>query len=320
MRIVSEKRKIGMKSKIKIIGPLLLLLTALLWGIAFVAQSVGTEHAGPFTFNGVRTIIGAFSVLPVALFFRRQNEKKLTTPKTKEEKKQDNKLLLKAGFMCGIVLFVATNLQNKAFEYTDAGKIAFITSLYILFVPVFGLLFLRKKVRAILWPCFAMGLIGMFLLCMGEATHGINTGDLLTFACSIVFAVHILVVDSYVDRVDPVMMSCVQFFVAGVLTMILAFIFEEPSIAGIRACLGAILYAGICSSGIAYTLQIVGQKYTEATVATLLLSMESVFGVISSAIVLHETMTVREVVGCVLMFVAIIVSQLPERKKEVVKV
>ena len=308
-----------MKSKIKIIGPLMLLLTALLWGIAFVAQSVGTEQAGPFTFNGVRTIIGACSVLPVALFFRRQNEKKLTVPKTREEKKQDNKLLLKAGVICGIVLFAATNLQNKAFDYTDAGKIAFITSLYILFVPVFGLLFLRKKVRAILWPCFVVGLVGMFLLCMGEATQGINTGDLLTFGCSVVFAVHILVVDKYVDRVDPVMMSCIQFFVAGILTMILAFIFEEPSIAGVRACIGAILYAGICSSGIAYTLQIVGQKYTEATVATLLLSMESVFGVISSAIILHETMSAREVIGCVLMFAAIIVSQLPEKKKEAQK-
>lgn len=303
--------------KAKFLGPLMLLLTALLWGIAFVAQSVGTEQTGPLTFNGVRTIIGAVCVLPVALFFRRKNEKKLTVPKTEEEKKEDNRILLKAGVLCGLVLFCATNLQNLAFEYTDAGKIAFITSLYMLFVPVFGLVFLRKKVRAILWPCCAVGLLGMFLLCMGEAAHGINKGDVLTLACSVVFAVHILVVDRYVDRVDPVMMSCIQFFVAGTLTVICAFIFEEPSIAGIRACIGAILYAGICSSAIAYTLQIVGQKYTEATVATILLSMESVFGAISSAIILHETMTVREVIGCALMFVAIIVSQLPEKKKAV---
>ncbi|MBQ3085983.1 MAG: DMT family transporter [Clostridia bacterium] len=303
--------------KAKFLGPLMLLLTALLWGIAFVAQSVGTEQAGPLTFNGVRTIIGAVCVLPVALFFRRKNEKKLTVPKTEEEKKEDNRILLKAGVLCGLVLFCATNLQNLAFEYTDAGKIAFITSLYMLFVPVFGLVFLRKKVRAILWPCCAVGLLGMFLLCMGEAAHGINKGDVLTLACSVVFAVHILVVDRYVDRVDPVMMSCIQFFVAGTLTVICAFILEEPSIAGIRACIGAILYAGICSSAIAYTLQIVGQKYTEATVATILLSMESVFGAISSAIILHETMTVREVIGCALMFVAIIVSQLPEKKKAV---
>lgn len=303
--------------KAKFLGPLMLLLTALLWGIAFVAQSVGTEQAGPLTFNGVRTIIGAVCVLPVALFFRRKNEKKLTVPKTEEEKKEDNRILLKAGVLCGLVLFCATNLQNLAFEYTDAGKIAFITSLYMLFVPVFGLVFLRKKVRAILWPCCAVGLLGMFLLCMGEAAHGINKGDVLTLACSVVFAVHILVVDRYVDRVDPVMMSCIQFFVAGTLTVICAFIFEEPSIAGIRACIGAILYAGVCSSAIAYTLQIVGQKYTEATVATILLSMESVFGAISSAIILHETMTVREVIGCALMFVAIIVSQLPEKKKAV---
>ncbi|MBR6779781.1 MAG: DMT family transporter [Clostridia bacterium] len=303
--------------KAKFLGPLMLLLTALLWGIAFVAQSVGTEQAGPLTFNGVRTIIGAVCVLPVALFFRRKNEKKLTVPKTEEEKKEDNRILLKAGVLCGLVLFCATNLQNLAFEYTDAGKIAFITSLYMLFVPVFGLVFLRKKVRVILWPCCAVGLLGMFLLCMGEAAHGINKGDVLTLACSVVFAMHILVVDRYVDRVDPVMMSCIQFFVAGTLTVICAFIFEEPSIAGIRACIGAILYAGVCSSAIAYTLQIVGQKYTEATVATILLSMESVFGAISSAIILHETMTVREVIGCALMFVAIIVSQLPEKKKAV---
>lgn len=303
--------------KAKILGPMMLLLTALLWGIAFVAQSVGTEQAGPLTFNGVRTLIGAVSVLPVALFFRRKNERQLAVSKTAEEKKNDTKVLLKAGVACGLVLFGATNLQNLAFEYTDAGKIAFITSLYILFVPVFGLLILRKKVRGILWPCCAVGLIGMFLLCMGESSQGINKGDLLTLGCSVVFAVHILVVDRYVDRVDPVMMSCIQFFVAGSLTTICAFIFEEPSIAGVRACIGAILYAGICSSAIAYTLQIVGQKYTEATVATLLLSMESVFGAISSAIVLHETMTVREVIGCALMFVAIIVSQLPEKKKAV---
>lgn len=309
-----------MNKKMRILGPLMLLLTALLWGIAFVAQSVGTEQAGPFTFNGVRTIIGAFCVLPVALILRRSKEKKLSAPKTAQEKKRDNKLLAKAGVLCGVVLFFATNLQNCAFEYTDAGKIAFITSLYILFVPVFGLVFLRKKVRAILWPCFAVGLVGMFLLCMGEASHGINKGDLLTIACSVVFAVHILVVDQYVDRVDPVMMSCIQFFVSGVLTMICAFLFEDPNLEVIRACLGAILYAGVCSSGIAYTLQIVGQKYTEATVATLLLSMESVFGVLSSAVILHESMTVREIVGCVLMFVAIIVSQLPERKKEGIKI
>ena len=305
--------------KLKIAGPLMLLLTALLWGIAFVAQSVGTEQAGPFTFNGVRTVIGAFCVLPVALILRKGNDKKRLTPQSPEEKKQDTKLLLKSGCLCGVVLFAATNLQNCAFEYTDAGKIAFITSLYILFVPVFGLLFLRKKVRAILWPCFAVGLIGMFLLCMGDASLGINKGDLLTIACSVVFAVHILAVDKFVDRVDPVMMSCIQFFVSGFLTMICAFLFEEPSIGAIRACLGAILYAGICSSGVAYTLQIVGQKYTEATVATLLLSMESVFGVISSAIVLKESMTGREIVGCVLMFAAIIVSQLPEKKKSTTK-
>lgn len=289
-------------------GVFMLLLTAFIWGSSFVAQGIGMEETEAFTFNGVRTLLGAVVLLPViAVGEVRRNSK---SPVSKDTKRAENKKILKRGAVLGVALCVASNLQQFAFNWTSPGKIAFITAFYMLFVPVLGL-FLKKKVALPTWLCIAAGCVGLYFLCIcGKGLSGINFGDFLAFLCSIAFAVHILTVERIAGDVDSVKLSCVQFAVSGVITCILMFIFENPSVAVLKSSAVPILYSGCLSCGVAYTLQIVGQKYTESTVASLLMCMESVFGVVCSAIVLKEKMTVWETVGCVIMFVAIIVSQI----------
>ena len=227
----------------------------------------------------------------------------------KEVKKAENIKILKRGAILGIALCVAGNLQQFAFNWTSPGKIAFITAFYMLFVPVLGL-FLKKKVALPTWLCIAAGCVGLYFLCIcGKGLSGINFGDFLAFLCSIAFAVHILAVERLAADVDSVKVSCVQFFVSGTITCVLMFIFENPSIAALKTAVIPLMYSGFLSCGVAYTLQIVGQKYTESTVASLLMCTESVFGVVCSAIILKEKMTVWETVGCVIMFIAIIASQ-----------
>lgn len=305
-----------MKSR-QIRNSILLVLTAFIWGIAFVAQSEGGNAVGPFTFNGIRSLIGSIVLLPVIALLDRM---KLTSkkPVTKAEKKT----LLIGGLSCGVLLFLASSAQQLGICLgTPAGKAGFLTACYILLVPVLGL-FLKKKCGAKVWVGIAITLVGLYLLCMSE-TLRLQRSDLLLLACALLFAVHILVIDYFSPRVDGVRMSCIQFFVCGILSLIPMFFSEIR--AGADVWLAnltdpgawlAILYAGVLSCGVAYTLQIVGQNGINPTVASLLLSLESVFSVLAGWIILKQSLGAKELLGCGLIFIAIILAQLPEKKKQ----
>lgn len=287
---------------------LLLLLTAFIWGVAFVAQSVGGDAVGCFTFNGVRSLLGAAVLVPVILVLDRQKKKT-------DHSKQDPKQLLIGGVCCGLLLFAATNFQQVGISYTTVGKAGFLTALYILIVPIFGI-FLKRKVGSKIWLGVVLATIGLYLLCMTSESFSLSKGDFLVLICAVIFSLHILVIDHFSPKVDGVKMSCVQFFVCGILSMVLAFIFETPSLGAILEGWLPIAYAGALSCGAGYTLQIVGQKNMDPTVASLILSLESVFSVLAGFVILHQTLSVRELTGCVLMFAAIILAQLPERKNK----
>lgn len=289
----------------------MLLLTALIWGSSFVAQSVGMESVEGFTFNGIRTLLGAFVLLPFVLIRDRIQAKNMTTQQIQARKTLNKKTVI-YGTILGVVFCAAGNFQQFAFEYSTSGKIAFITALYMFFVPLFGLV-LKKRVPLLTWICVIFGFVGLYFLCIDPADFGsINRGDFRAFICSVLFAVHILLIEKFAPDVDGVKLSCVQFFVSGIISCVLMFIFENPQMDAILTAAVPILYAGIMSCGLAYTFQIVGQKYTEATVASLIMCMESVFAVLAAALILHETLSGREVIGCVIMFGAIILSELSE--------
>lgn len=287
---------------------LLLLLTAFIWGVAFVAQSVGGDAVGCFTFNGVRCLLGAAVLVPVILVLDRQKKKT-------DHSKQDPKQLLIGGVCCGLLLFVATNFQQVGISYTTVGKAGFLTALYILIVPIFGI-FLKRKVGSKIWLGVVLATIGLYLLCMTSESFSLSKGDLLVLVCAVVFSLHILVIDHFSPKVDGIKMSCVQFFVCGILSMVLAFTFEKPSLDAVLSGWLPIAYAGVLSCGAGYTLQIIGQKNMDPTVASLILSLESVFSVLAGFVILHQTLSVRELTGCVLMFAAIILAQLPDRKNK----
>lgn len=294
--------------KTQLKGVLMLLLTAFIWGSSFVAQSVGMENVQAFTFGGIRTLMGAAALLPVILIREISDSKKLT-PAQKAEKKTVSMRSYKHGVILGLALCVASNFQQWAFNYTASGKIAFITAFYMLFVPILGL-FLKKKVPLFTWLCAALGCAGLYFLCIaGKGLSDINKGDVLSFICSIFFAVHILVIERFEGGCDAIKLSFTQFLVSGGITCVLMFIFDSPDINAINGAIIPLLYSGVMSCGVAYTLQIVGQKYTEATLASLLMCMESVFGVLCGAIVLKERLTTFEIIGCVVMFAAIVLSQ-----------
>ena len=303
-----------MKNK-SIGGSLCLTLAALLWGSTFVAQEVNT--VGSFTFQGVRSMVGSLFLLVVIGIMTAIKKAKGTYVKPTKE---DNKNLILGGVACGLVLCLSMNLQQFGIALgSEAGKAGFITAMYILLVPVYGL-FAHKKVGLRIWGCIAIAVAGLFLLCIDLSKIGSGTGmsicigDVFVMLCAFSFALHIITVDKFVDKVDGVKLSLMQFVVAGTISLVLMFIFEQPTVSGIVKGAFPILYAGICSSGIAYTLQIVGQKNTPAVIASLLMSLESVFAVISGMIVLHQIPTTKETIGCVLMFIAIIIAQLPEKK------
>ncbi len=293
-------------------GNILLLITALIWGSAFVAQSVGMEHIGAFTFQCTRSLVGSAVLVPVFLI---KDAVKKRSGACAEAKKSSRATLWKAGVICGIIMTVASNLQQVGIQYTTAGKAGFITALYIVIVPVLGL-FMGKKLSARIWLCIAMALVGLYLLSMTGGFR-LSKGDTLVLLCAVAFSFHIVTVDHYVSLVDGVKLSCIQFMVCGVLSGIMMLIFERPTLSGLAAAAGPVLYAGVLSCGVGYTFQIIGQKYTKPTVASLLMSLESVFAVIAGMLVLHEIPAARETVGCVIMFAAIIITQLPERKKAV---
>ena len=295
-----------MSSKLKNDG--LLMLTALIWGSAFVAQRVGMDHLGPFTFNSIRCLMGSIVLIPL-IVYRKKRREMSDIPMVKEDKKS----LIIGGILCGIAMAVASSLQQFGLVYTTAGKAGFITALYILIVPILGL-FIGKKVGKKVWIGVAFAVVGMYLLCIKEG-FSISYGDTLVILCAVVFSIHILLIDHFSPRVDGVKLSCIQFAICAVICAVPMFAFETPTMANIFAATVPLLYAGVLSCGVAYTLQIIAQKNTDPTVASLILSLESVFAVLTSWIVIHEALTLREIFGCVLMFVAIILAQLPEKNK-----
>ena len=285
-----------------------LVLAAFFWGTTFVAQkSAVTDSLGPFTFNGIRCMIGSIALMPLAV-------SKLGKPPQREHQPPTPlKKQFLYGAVCGLILFASTNLQQWGLSDTTAGKSGFVTALYVVLVPVFGLLFFRKKVGWNIWPAVMMAAVGLYLLCVKEG-FTVQKGDVITFFCAIVFAFHILAIDSFTDKISGVTLSCIQFFVTGTLSLICMFIFEHPTWEVVRSAGGALLYAGILSCGVAYTLQIVGQKHTDPTVASLLMSLESVFAVLSDWVILEQDMEPGEIIGCVIMFAAIVFAQLPINK------
>lgn len=286
---------------------LLLFLTATIWGVAFVAQSVGMDYVEPFTFNAVRNMIGAIVLLPCIGLLNRLNGKD-----NGEAGEPQKKTLIIGGISCGVLLFIASNLQQFGIQYTTVGKAGFITAMYIVLVPVFGI-FLHKKAGLKIWAAVALAVAGLYLLCMTDGSFSLQMGDLLVLACAVAFSFHILVIDYFSPKVDGVKLSCIQFFTCAVLSAIGMLLFEEPKLSQILAAWVPILYAGVMSCGVAYTLQIIGQKGMNPTVASLILSLESVVSLLAGWVILGQKLSKRELAGCALAFAAIILVQLPSK-------
>lgn len=288
---------------------LILLLTATIWGVAFVAQSVGMDYVGGFTFNAVRSIIGSIVLLSVIWFLDKQ---KAPAKRTEQERRAERKTLVMGGIACGICLCLASNFQQFGIKYTTVGKAGFITACYIVIVPIIGL-FMKKKCSPFIWAAVIMALIGLYLLCITD-DFSIGKGDILVLICAVLFSLHILVIDYFSPMVDGVKMSCIQFLVCGVLSGIPALVFEHPQWSSILAAWQPVLYAGVMSCGVAYTLQIVGQKNMNPTVASLILSLESCISVLAGWIILGQKLSAKEILGCFIMFAAIILAQLPQKE------
>lgn len=284
----------------------LLFLAAFIWGIAFVAQSVGMDYMGPLTFNGIRFLMGSMVLLPFILYRRSKNRKAEVTPYAAST-------TLIGGVCCGLALCAAALLQQYGIMYTTVGKAGFITTLYIILVPFFGI-FLKRKIPGKIWIGAGIAAVGMYLLCMSEKL-ALSKGDAFVFVCAVLFAIHILVIDNFSPKADGVELSCIQFFTAGMIAIILAFIFEQPTLGGVIAGIIPLAYAGILSSGVAYTFQVLGQKNMDPTIASLILSMESVVSVLAGFVILKQALTIKELLGCVLVFLAVILVQLPDRRK-----
>ena len=319
-----------MNSQIR--GTVLLFITALIWGTAFVAQSVGAETMGPFTFNFARAILAGIFLIPTSAVMSaidRKNGLSTTVdgtaagtsvqaaengPEAEKSAKSGGKTLIIGGIACGVALFVASNLQQLGIQYTTIGKAGFLTAMYILLVPIASI-FLGKKPGAKVWIGVVIAVVGMYMLCMTQGLT-IAPGDFYTILCAFAFTVQIMLIDHFSPKVDGVKMSCIQFWVVALLSAIMMMIFEKPDPAVMLAAWKSIAYAGIMSSGVAYTLQIIAQKDLNPTVASLLMSLESVISALSGWLILHQSMSFREICGCVLMFAAIILAELPDRKNK----
>lgn len=293
-----EQKRISLRYSLLLFG------AAVIWGVAFVAQSVGMDYMGPFTFNGVRFLIGGIVLLPVIRYRERKREEK-----GKEAGAAGRKELLRGGVCCGAVLCAASLLQQIGIQYTTVGKAGFLTTLYIIIVPVCGI-FLHKKIGARVWTGAVIAVAGMYLLCISGG-FTVGRGDGYVLLCALVFSGHILVVDYFSPKTDSVKLSCLQFLTSGIICTVLALILEKPGIDALLAGWMPILYAGVFSCGVAYTLQVVGQKKVEPTVASLILSMESVVSVLAGWVILGQKLSARELCGCVLVFFAVILVQIP---------
>lgn len=290
------------------------ILAAFIWGTAFVAQDLCADSIGAFAFNATRYFIAVLALLVVILISDKVKKNKPTL--TAQEKKAANKQLWLGGLCCGAALAIASNFQQAGLVAgTDAGKAGFITALYVVLVPVFGLFF-KRKVSLPTWIAVMLSVVALYLLCI-KGDFSLAPGDLLVLVCAVCFAVHILVIDHFTAYCDGVKLSCLQFLFAGIISTICMFIFEDVDFAAILSCALPLLYVGIFSCGVGYTLQILAQKDSNPTVVTILLSLESVFAVIAGAIILKQQMTVREYIGCAIMFAAVILAQVqfPTRQK-----
>ena len=305
-------------------GNALLLLAAFIWGLSFVAQSEGMKYIGPFAFIGIRSMLAGVSL---AVFLgiraavtsgkRRKGEtSRQATEDVTEAKGTGKNLLLLGGVSCGIVLFAATMLQQIGILHNnEPGKAGFITALYLILVPLAGVFF-RKKIGAKVWIAVVLAVCGMYLLCITEGFH-ITTGDLYLLGCAVVFTVHILVIDYFSPKVDGVAMSCIQFLLCGGLGMTGMFLTETVELSHVLEAWLPLIFSGVFSGGVAYTLQIVAQKDTEPAIASLLMSLESVFAVFGEWLVLGQLMSKRELFGCALMFAGILLTQLPEKREKI---
>ena len=289
-------------------GSLLLVLATLIWGSTFVAQSTGMDHIGPFTFQAVRCFLAVIGLAPLCLIadrFKKDGKNFFSRWKDKN--------LWRAGILCGIPLFLGCNLQQMGLVDTDAGKSAFLTAMYIVIVPVLGI-FLKRKPSKMIFVCVALAVAGLYCLsCVGVTR--VNTGDLLLLGCAFAFAVQIIMVEFFGLNVDALRLNMIQALVCALLSSVLMFSFEAPTWQAIGDAWLPLAYAGFLSMGIAYFLQILGQKDLELSVASILLSMESVFAAVFGALLLRETMTAWEWLGCFLMFSALILSQVKFKKK-----
>jgi hypothetical protein len=297
-----------MKQQIK--SSLILLLTATIWGVAFVAQSVGMEYIGPFTFNAIRCVLGGLALIPVILVLKKKKE-----TGAENQEKEDKKTLWAGGIACGVILCIASNLQQFGIMEASVGKSGFFTALYIVMIPVIGI-FIGKRPGIKLWFCVALAVVGMYLLCMKDGSFTIDRADIMLLLCALAFSFHILVVDYFSPKVDGVKMSCIQFFVCGVLSAVGMLFTEIPDISNIQAAWLPLLYAGLLSCGVGYTLQIVGQKGINPVIASLIMSLESVISALAGWVILGQVLSPKEILGCVLMFVAIIITQIPIGNKK----
>lgn len=297
-----------MKQQIK--SSLILLLTATIWGVAFVAQSVGMEYIGPFTFNAIRCVLGGLVLIPVILVLKKKKE-----TGAENQEKEDKKTLWTGGIACGVILCIASNLQQFGIMEASVGKSGFFTALYIVMIPVIGI-FIGKRPGIKLWFCVALAVVGMYLLCMKDGSFTIERADIMLLLCALAFSFHILVVDYFSPKVGGVKMSCIQFFVCGVLSAVGMLFTETPDISNIQAAWLPLLYAGLLSCGVGYTLQIVGQKGINPVIASLIMSLESVISALAGWVILGQVLSPKEILGCVLMFVAIIITQIPVGNKK----
>ena len=314
----AKNNEVGEMNKTQVRNSFLLLLTAIIWGSAFVAQSVGMEHVEPFTFTFTRSIIGGVVLIPVIILLRKTDSAAMR----RDSQGKDvagiqgiTKYEWLGGICCGIALCAASNFQQIGMLHTTVGKAGFITALYVVIVPILGL-FLRKRVPALIWFCVVLSVAGLYLLCMPKGAFSLAQGDVLVLICALLFSFHILIIDYFSPKGDGVVISCIQFFVCGILSGIIMLFVENPTFANIMDAKWSILYAGALSSGVAYTLQVVAQKGVNPTVASLILCLESVVAVLAGWIILGDKLTSRELAGCILMFVAIVLAQLPTPKKE----
>ena len=300
-------------------GSLLLLLGSVVWGAAFVAQRVGMDHLGPFSFNGIRMLLAGVVMIPVTALIERKNALRnrqsdstaeLMDRREDEPQRVDPKDQRRAGLLCGFMLFAASSLQQMGLVTTTAGKAGFITALYVVLVPVAAWLLFKKNPGRIIWLGVALAVFALYLLCMPAGGFSLQSGDLLLLGCAACYTVQILCVDYYAPKVSGVRLARDEFLITGVLSMLIAVFTETIAWEGIREALIPILYSGIMSGAVGFTLQIIGQRDTDPTIASLLMCLESVFAVLTGAIVLGEKMTVRETAGCILMFFAVILAQL----------